>query len=681
MMSSYPLFKFLFFFVLGILYGFLFNEFNNDYLFSFILLIAFSFFIERFFKNYLKWKKIIIEIVLIVTIFLSGNAIYIVKKDLNKRDYVSNIILINQNKKYQSLIKLVSPIVETKSSVKFEGELIGISYPDSTVSVSGKVIVHLSIDSASLKLIPGDNILIKSNIKKIENPLNSWGFNYASFLESKQIEYILYANNNWKYIKYEITLKRIATICRNYCIQTFKKAGLIGEEFAVASALTFGYKDELDNEIRNTFSSSGAMHILAVSGLHVGIIYLMMMSLFKLIRFPLKYSWIKFLITIFIIWSYALISGLSPSVIRATTMLSFFIVAELFNKSTNVYNILAISAVFLLIIDPFYLMQVSFQLSYFAVLGILYLQPKIKRMFFFRNWLVNKIWMISSVSIAAQIATFPLALFYFHRFPNYFLLTNLFVIPVAFVLLVLGILIIVFSFSSKLLMFLGKGSSYVLKALLWVLKYIEEMPWSLSDGFFISKLETFLIYLAILSLIIYVRNKNKLLLGSFLTVFAIIFFLDFKEDIGYYNQKIIMVYKLDNHFALDLISGNNHYFIAEQSVLKQSEKTLFNIKNNWSRLDLNDPVYLDINSFKSKTIKWENKAIGFINNNWNDTNSLDIALFFDDCILKNKKINWASINQIVVNRNNYGLSFFGNEKINKSSIHNISKMGAYIHEL
>ena len=680
-MSSYPLFKFLFFFVIGILYGVFFNDFNSSYLFSFITLITFSFFIQRFFKNYLKWKKVIIEIVLLFTIFLSGNAVYIAKKDFIKRDYVSNVFSINKNEKYQSVIKLVSPIVETKSSVKFEGEIIGIKYKDSNVSVSGKVIVYTSTDSASLKLIPGDNILINSFFKKIEPPQNNWEFNYASFLENKQIEYVLYANNDWEYITYQITLKRIATKCRNYCIQTFKKAGLVGEEFAVASALTFGYKNELDNEIRNTFSSSGAMHILAVSGLHVGIIYLMIMSFFKLIRFSLKYSWLKFLITILMIWSYALISGLSPSVIRATTMLSFFIVAELFKKSTNVYNILAISAIFLLIINPFFLMQVSFQLSYFAVLGILYLQPKINQIFVFRNWLVNKIWMISSVSIAAQIATFPLALFYFHRFPNYFMITNLFVIPIAFLLLVLGILIVLFSFSSNILMFLGKLSSYILKTLLWALKYVEEMPWSLSDGFFISKLETFLIYLAILSLIIYFRNKNKLLLGSFLAFFGIVFFLDFKEDVNFHNQKVIMVYRIDNQFALDLISGNNHYFIAEKSVLMQSEKTLFNIKNNWFRYDLNDPVYLDINLFKSKIIKWENKAIGFINNNWNDTNSLDIALFLDDFIIKNKNMNLVSFNTIVVKKNNYDLSLNVNEKINKSSIHNISKMGAYIQEL
>ena len=207
------------------------------------------------------------------------------------------------------------------------------------------------------------------------------------------------------------------------------------------------------------------------------------------------------------------------------------------------------------------------------------------------------------------------------------------------------------------------------------------MPWSLSDGFFISKLEIFLIYLAILLLIIYFRNKNKLLLGSFFAVFGIVIFLDFKEDINYHNQKVIIVYNLDNHFALDLISGNNHYFIAEKSVLKQIDKNFFNIKNNWFRLDLIDPVYLDINSFKSKTIKWENKAIGFIDNSWNDTNSLDIALFLEDLILKNNKINLSSFKKIVVRKNNYGLSLIGNEKINKSSIHNISKMGAYIHEL
>ena len=202
-------------------------------------------------------------------------------------------------------------------------------------------------------------------------------------MKFNQIEYTSFCHNNWKLNNSDLTLKRIGVICRDYCIDTFIKSNLKGDKLAVACALTFGYKDFLDDPLKHAFSSTGAMHVLAVSGLHVGIVYILIIGIFNLLRLETKYNWVKHLVLLICIWFYALITGMSPSVIRASTMLTFFILAEFFNKSTSAYNILAASAILLLIINPFFIMQVGFQLSYLAVLGILYIQPKIEKLFYF----------------------------------------------------------------------------------------------------------------------------------------------------------------------------------------------------------------------------------------------------------------------------------------------------------
>ena len=186
------------------------------------------------------------------------------------------------------------------------------------------------------------------------------------------------------------SVKRYSTIIRNYCIEIFKKSGLVSNNLAIASALTFGYKDDLSNYVKGVFSKTGAMHVLAVSGLHVGIIYLILNFLLKPIKLPFRFKWINDIIILLVIWFYALTTGLSPSILRASTMLSFLTFANVFNKSTNIFNIIFSSAFFLLLVDPFLILNVGFQLSYVAVLGIISIYPIIYKIIVFNNFFFRK---------------------------------------------------------------------------------------------------------------------------------------------------------------------------------------------------------------------------------------------------------------------------------------------------
>ena len=248
-------------------------------------------------------------------------------------------------------------------------------------------------------------------------------------------------------------------------------------------------KDELDFEVKQAYAAAGAMHVLAVSGLHVGIIFLILNTLLAILDTSKKGRIVKAIILLISLWSYAMITGLSPSVLRAATMFSFVIMGTVLNRSSSIYNTLAASAFFILIINPNLLFEVGFQLSYVAVLGIVYLQPLIYKRIYTRWWLLDKVWAITAVSIAAQIATLPLTLFYFNQFPVYFMLSNLLVIPSAAVILILGILL----FIASPIPFISESIGWVLnkfiEGLNFGIKEIEVLPNSLIEGLSINVLE------------------------------------------------------------------------------------------------------------------------------------------------------------------------------------------------
>jgi competence protein ComEC len=210
-------------------------------------------------------------------------------------------------------------------------------------------------------------------------------------------------------------------------------------QFAVASAIMLGYNDYMNGDITRAYASSGALHVLSVSGLHVGIMFFMLNVLLKFMdNRGRKLEITKSVSIILFIWLYACLTGLSPSVLRSAMMFSLIQSGTLLKRHVNTFNIVFGSAVVLMLFNPFIVTEVGFRLSYLAVLGIIYLQPKIYSLWAFKNWFLDKAWMIVAVSLAAQIATFPLSLLYFHQFPNLFLISNLVVIPVSNLILFLG---------------------------------------------------------------------------------------------------------------------------------------------------------------------------------------------------------------------------------------------------
>ena len=283
----------------------------------------------------------------------------------------------------------------------------------------GKILLNVQKDTRSYPLEIDNVILVSSKSKVIPKPLNPDQFDYSKYMLSLGVYHQIHISKDHilKKTKGEVTLVGRTQKFRNNLIKKLKSTNIKTNERAIIQALVLGQKKDISKELYSDYAAAGAVHILAVSGLHVGILFIIFSSLFKpLLR--IRYGpYIRNLLVVFCLWCFAFIAGLSPSVTRAVVMFSFLIFAKTINRQTSTINNLFLSFFVLLIYDPLWLFQVGFQLSYLAVFSILLIQPRINIFYHPRFYLDKLLWDICTVSFAAQIGIIPLSLYYFHQFP------------------------------------------------------------------------------------------------------------------------------------------------------------------------------------------------------------------------------------------------------------------------
>ena len=378
------------------------------------------------------------------------------------------------------------------------------------LKTAAQALVYVAKDSASFLLKKGDELLMRTVFQRPTKALNPEGFDYAAYLLNKGITATTFVRaGEWELLspQQRFSISTIAENCRNKLLELYEGLQLPKDQFAVLAALTLGYKDALDPELREDFSHSGAMHILAVSGLHVGVIYLILQALFSLLFKKSKWKFVSVVFTICALWMYAFITGLPPSVVRATTMFSLVAIGTVLERKSQIYNTISVSAFVILLYDPNLLFDVGFQLSYCAVVGIVYFQPKIASLWYVKHKLLRWWWDLTSVSMAAQIATLPLALYYFHQFPNYFLLTNYIAIPLATLIIYFAVAFLVLS----PIFWLAFVPIFVLKKLLYFLNlsvgFIHDLPQAISVCY-LNFNQLFLLFAVLIFYSFYLENKR-----------------------------------------------------------------------------------------------------------------------------------------------------------------------------
>ncbi len=448
--------------------------------------------------------------------------------------------------------------------------------------VSGRLMLYLQKDSLASQVSYGDLLLIENNFQEIGEPKNPGEFNYRRFLSYSNIFHQAYrASGQWQATAQNegLLLIRWALTARQKALESFENH-LSGQEFAVVSALLLGFSEYLDEDLRREFVGAGAMHILCVSGLHVGIIFLVLKFMFSFLNKVPRGRIIQTVLIILLIWFYAAITGFSPSVLRACTMFSFVALGQSFRRATNIYNTLAASAFVLIIADPYIITRIGFQLSYLAVLAIVALQPFIYRQLHFKNYLLDKAWAIITVSLAAQLATGPLALFYFNQFPNYFLVTNLIVIPLASLIIYSALLTLALSPIAFLGMLAGKvlfGFVYIMHQ---SVKFIEGLPYSTSSNVFLSLPETLGIFMVLILVSLYfMQNRPKALFIALGFLLLISISVSTRSIQSLQNEKMV-VYHVNNCSAIDFVSGRESVFLMCETLKNDPPKVNFHLNEN-----------------------------------------------------------------------------------------------------
>jgi len=344
-------------------------------------------------------------------------------------------------KNTNSLVLEVNKVL--KPSKKYTKYEVLVTQIDSQ-KTNGKLLFYLKKDSTQTDLKIGQFLFTDAAIRALPKPQNPYQFNYKAYLENRHIYRQIYTDKSAIILldKRKKSLYSYAQDFRTKIIKTFVKKGLKGDELAVVEALLLGEKQDISTSLRQDYTNAGAVHILAISGLHIGIIMFLLSWVLKPLEYFKNGKNHKLIIIILFLWIYALIAGLSPSIIRATTMFTALSISLFSKRKTDVYNILALSAFVLLLINPRYLFDVGFQMSYLAVLAIVAIQPKLVLLWHPQYKVMRYFWQLLCVSTAAQIGVVPLSLYYFHQFPGLFFLTNLVVIPLLGLVLGFGLLLV-----------------------------------------------------------------------------------------------------------------------------------------------------------------------------------------------------------------------------------------------
>ena len=493
----------------------------------------------------------------------------------------SNISHIHQPiKAYRAVVE--GHIEEKKNSFKTTLVVKEIKTDSGWREASGKINFYISRKTFTHNLTWGDEIIVVGQPQPIQPPANPYEFDFKRFLTFKNTYHQQFIQgNDYKLTgRVEVGLLRYSSLARAYFSSIIKKYVQGAQEQAVSLALVIGVTDGIDDELVSAYSASGAMHVLAVSGLHIGIIYWIILLLMKPLQKTKKGKWVVAVVSLIILWGYSFVTGLSPSVLRAVTMFSFMAIAKPLNIRSNIFNTLAASALILLLFDPYLIMSVGFQLSYLAVLGIIWIQRPLFLLYEAKTYLGLKIWEITCVSIAAQATTFSLGLLYFHQFPTYFLISNLIVIPVSFVVLIAGIVLIVVSAITPIAQFVGSvlyWSSWFLNKVVFI---VEDWPVSIISNIYIDVFQAWIIMGIVASLIFVFQFKNmKWLYAAFAlsVVLCTARWIHFNEHSFY---KALYVFNVSGKSVIEIFDNNKTFLLSDSSLLNDEERIRFHIRPN-----------------------------------------------------------------------------------------------------
>lgn len=390
--------------------------------------------------------------------------------------------------------------------VKYVLEINGFN----TKNASGKILLYVP-KQTKIVLHSGTEISINEAVYPIPKAYNPYQFDYANYLEKQNIEHQIYLkNSSIKIINQHQNFNYYIEKLRNALSDSFAIHHFDAKTKAIIDALLLGQRVAIDKATITDYSNAGVIHILAISGLHISILYFFLVFLLKPLRSFRFGKEIEIVLVLLVLWLFALLTGLPASVTRAVTLFSFMSIGTYFNQSKAIYNAMATSALLILLFAPNAIFDIGFQLSYAAVLSIVLFQPFYKKFHVTQNKIALYFIDMMAVSMAAQIGVLPLSLYYFNQMPLLFLLANLVIIPLSSFVLIYGIVLLGLNFIlPELAVYLGKVLKLSIKIMNDYIHWIAQFKQGIISNISFSALMVLTLYLVLIALMFWMYSKKR----------------------------------------------------------------------------------------------------------------------------------------------------------------------------
>ncbi len=570
--------KLTFLLVLGILIGYFFNiEIKFPLLLTlfFLSVLSFILFQEK------KAVGISFGIIAALTTVCLGILIVAIAQPKNANDHYTNISSTQQENWKLKVTEVLKP---NSFSERYIAEVTEYN----SYKASGKIILDKAIDSTFQKLQVDDELFVFALKDEIKSPLNPYQFNYKNYLEKQGIyhQLKLNANNHIVLENSSRTIKGYATSLRQNIITKLEQAHFGNAELGIIQALLLGQRDTISKETYTDYKNAGAVHILAVSGLHIGILLLFLEFMLRPMEFLPKGKTFKLVAIVLLLWGFAFLAGLSASVVRAVTMFSFVAYALYLNRPSNTFNILALSMFFILLVfDPMLLFNVGFQMSYAAVFAIVWVYPILQKFWYPKNWLVRQVWQLLSVSIAAQVGVLPISLYYFHQFPGLFFISNLLIVPFLGLILGLGIIVVAFILLNIAPNNLIELYNSIIGIMNSVIKWVAQQEAFIFRNISFDSLQLVLTYCLLISMIwILIKNTFKRTLTFLICFIVLQLWLLYNQQNTYEKEQLLLVHQTKNSILAHQ-KGNELSVFTNNSSATKNFATSFQIHERVEKLN------------------------------------------------------------------------------------------------
>lgn len=501
-----------------------------------------------------------------VFLFVAGFALFSDAYDLHHANH-----FINYKKENYLIVKINQPPVFKEKFVRCVVQAEQAGNQNQFHKASGNAVAYFSITNQSMKFHYGDLVLVKNKPSGLDAPDIPYQYDYKGYLDKMNIHFSIFLrekefiplNENDGY-----TLLRIAYTLRDWCVKCIKKYVNSPKEAAVVSALTVGYRDEVTQDIVQSFSSAGVIHILAVSGMHVGLLYMLLEFLLKFLNRNATTKIIKVIIIVCLIWLFAMITGLGGSIVRAAAMISLLIVGRNLKRRMDIIDSLCSSAFLILLISPFTFIDAGFQLSFSALVGIALWERNFSQMIEWRNPLLQLVWRMCSVSMAAQLGVLPLTLFYFNQFPLLFLVANVIGVPLSTGILYGGLLLFILSPFVVAAQYAGELLKSATKLLDGYINWVQSFSFSTINIPSFGIISLMLTALALIFFSDFIERKIPRKIIYSLSAMMIVILINTYDNINYLSKKQMLFL----HFG----KGDVYIFREKDNAIMIADDTLIN---------------------------------------------------------------------------------------------------------